>query len=280
MQLKWLEIAAGGNFCMGVVRARPKHHTKWATFSKSWVTFWVLSRRRNRKVTLWVFRACPPPGGPHQGAPARPMSLPPPAMAGRRGHDQKWPPSKAPSKPTPGRCAPSSPPPPPGPLPARRANWRVPQTALSGPPPLGSWAKGAWCVVAPKPPSQLASIPNPPTQPLGYLGGRAWSEVPPIDSPAQPTGQYLKSPIVGPCRQGPPAVRSPAPPPQNGHFALSENAASQGPSLPRCRRPAPSPQWSLSQLASWVAAQMRARGPSSGSPLQAPGAAGASDGEV
>ena len=66
--------------------------------------------------------------------------------------------------------------------------------------------------------------------------------------------------------------------PQNAH--LHPGQKSPAPPPPRCHLPVPSPPWSLSQLASSLAAQMRARGPSSGSPLQAPGAAGTIDGEV
>ena len=50
-QLTVPEIAGGELFCMGVVRARSKHHTKWVAQLESWVTFWGLSRLKIDKVT-------------------------------------------------------------------------------------------------------------------------------------------------------------------------------------------------------------------------------------
>ena len=133
----------------------------------------------------------------------------PSSMAGRRGHGRKYPPSKAPSTPSPGRCAPSSP------TASHRANWRVPKIILSAPPPARgppSRCRGEGVTPgttphqtplwprrregAPPPPSRgppppssthpiRPPLPGGPPLDAGAKGARL--EVPPIEGPSAPS---------------------------------------------------------------------------------------------
>ncbi|KAJ5807143.1 hypothetical protein N7447_011376 [Penicillium robsamsonii] len=106
----------------------------------------------------------------------------------------------------------------------------------------------------------------------------------------QPTGKHLPPPNRRPQSlsgaQGPSCCRRATPLPtapsrkRRLQALLSPQWCPPTPPLPRGQHAIPSLPWPLNQLASILAAQIRARGPSSGFPLQAPGAAGSIDGEV
>ncbi|KAJ5807220.1 hypothetical protein N7447_011232 [Penicillium robsamsonii] len=105
----------------------------------------------------------------------------------------------------------------------------------------------------------------------------------------QPTGKHLPPPNRRPQSlsgaQGPSCCRraTPCQPPpleSAGSKPSSPPSGARRHPLPRGQHAIPSLPWPLNQLASILAAQIRARGPSSGFPLQAPGAAGSIDGEV
>ena len=150
-------------------------------------------------------------------------------MAGRRGHGRKYPPSKAPSTPSPGRCAPSSP------TASHRANWRVPKIILSGPPcqgpPFSMPGRGchAWnyppsnaplapspgrCPPSrgPPPPSSTHPIrpPLPGGPPLDAGAEGARLEVPPIEGPVGPVAGKVCpfEPPPGPLRVRRPSRRA------------------------------------------------------------------------
>ncbi|KAJ5807183.1 hypothetical protein N7447_011310 [Penicillium robsamsonii] len=143
--------------------------------------------------------------------------------------------------------------------------------------------------------SQLASIPSSHMQPPaegGILPRLPSVEFPPAPPEARPPANWqtstpAKSPASKPqWRPGPimlPACHPPANRPLSKAPAPSPPLPPVVPAdtpLPRGQHAIPSLPWPLNQLASILAAQIRARGPSSGFPLQAPGAAGSIDGEV
>ncbi|KAF4765187.1 hypothetical protein HAV15_003547 [Penicillium sp. str.  len=206
--------------------------------------------------------------GPHEG--------PPPLDAGGGGMPGSTPHRKPP--------APEGVPPPSGPsvAPAAKPSSELASTQnhpswpppMRGAPPLDAGAKGA-CLEAPPPskaprPPPREGAPQPRPPPRQPPPSRPRQGVPhPFEPPSWPTS----SPTARLASQ-----LASTQTPQNAH--LHPGQKSPAPPPPRCHLPVPSPPWSLSQLASSLAAQMRARGPSSGSPLQAPGAAGTIDGEV
>ena len=191
-----------------------------------------LGRLKSRKVTWLVLRACLRGWArpPIEVATTRPMwPGSPSSMAGRRGHGRKYPPSKAPSTPSPGRCAPSSP------TASHRANWRVPKIILSGPPcqgpPFSMPGRGyhAWnyppsnaplapspgrCPPSrgPPPPSSTHPIrpPLPGGPPLDAGAEGARLEVPPIEGPVGPVAGKVCpfEPPPGPLRVRRPSRRA------------------------------------------------------------------------
>ena len=194
---------------------------------------------------------------------------------------------------------------------AHRANWRVPQIILSGPPRQGppprcrgrrGMARSTPRRKPPRAPAPEGAPPDLAHRPQleVLLSGPPWQGAPPpLDAGAKGACLQL-SPVESPpaprpgkaCPFDPPSWPTSSPPAKPSSELASthnpQNAHCPPGKTPGATSPAPCPlqgavcrsPWSLSQLASRLAAQIRARGPPSGSPLQAPGAAGTIDGEV
>ncbi|KAJ5807189.1 hypothetical protein N7447_011237 [Penicillium robsamsonii] len=122
---------------------------------------------------------------------------------------------------------------------------------------------------------RLPSVEFPPAPPEARPPAN-WQTSTPAKSPASKP-QWRPGPIMLPACHPPanrPLSKAPAPSPPLPPVVPADTP------LPRGQHAIPSLPWPLNQLASILAAQIRARGPSSGFPLQAPGAAGSIDGEV